>query len=55
MTNTPMQKQSAKKIIEKYASTIKDEVNVKDIELLDESVSVTKTYLPIGSALSEQF
>lgn len=50
-----MQKQSAKKIIEKYASTIKDEVNVKDIELLDESVSVTKTYLPIGSALSEQF
>jgi isoleucyl-tRNA synthetase len=42
-------------ILEKYHHIIAEEVNVKAVSLMDGDVSVKKTYIPLGSALSSKF
>ena len=42
-------------ILQKYASTIAEEVNVKQVSLLDDDIQVTKTYVPLGQKLSSKF
>ncbi len=42
-------------ILEKYWDIIKEEVNVKDITLLKDTISVEKSYIPLWSKLSQQF
>jgi len=42
-------------ILEKYWSTIAEEVNVKEITVLWEDLTVTKTYAPLWSKLSAAF
>lgn len=45
----------AQDLLKKYAEIIKEEVNVKNIEKLDESMKITKIFKPIGSQLSAKF
>lgn len=42
-------------ILQKYASTIAEEVNVKDVSLLWDDIQVTKIYAPLGQKLSGKF
>lgn len=46
---------SAQALLNKYADIIKEEVNVKHIEELDDSLKIQKTFKPIGSQLSAKF
>lgn len=42
-------------VLKKYGEIIKEEVNVKSIEELDDSLKIQKTFKPIGSQLSAKF
>ena len=42
-------------LLTKYHDIIAEEVNVKEVTLLDQSINITTTYAPIGSALSAKF
>ena len=42
-------------ILDKYHQIIAEEVNVKEVTLLPDSLEVTKTYVPLGKALSASF
>ncbi|MCX6825100.1 MAG: DUF5915 domain-containing protein [candidate division SR1 bacterium] len=46
---------SAEALLKKYEDIIKEEVNVKSIEDLDDSIKIQKTFKPIGSQLSAKF
>lgn len=46
---------AAQALLKKYADIIKEEVNVKKIEELDDSIKIQKTFKPIGSQLSAKF
>ncbi len=46
---------SAQALLKKYEDIIKEEVNVKHIEELDDSIKIQKTFKPIGSQLSAKF
>ncbi len=46
---------SAQALLKKYDDIIKEEVNVKKIEELDDSIKIQKTFKPIGSQLSAKF
>ncbi len=46
---------SAQTLLKKYGDIIKEEVNVKQIEELDDSLKIQKTFKPIGSQLSAKF
>lgn len=43
------------RFLDKYASTIAEEVNVKEVTMLDDSVQVTITYIPLGQMLWASF
>lgn len=42
---------SATELLKKYGAIIAEEVNVKEVTVLDESVTVTITYIPLGQKL----
>lgn len=42
-------------LIEKYATIIQEEINVKEISEIDAQLSFTTVYVPLGNKLSEQF
>jgi hypothetical protein len=42
-------------ILQKYGDIIKEEVNVKELEVLPEDVVVNVVYVPIGSVISKKF
>ncbi len=46
---------SNQQILEKYSSTISEEVNVKHLSLLWDDIQVIKTYVPLGQKLSGKF
>lgn len=46
---------SAQALLKKYADIIKEEVNVKQVEELDNSLKIQKIFKPIGSQLSAKF
>lgn len=46
---------SAQALLKKYEEIIKEEVNVKQIEEIDHSLKIQKTFKPIGSQLSAKF
>ncbi len=46
---------SAQSLLQKYGDIIKEEVNVKQIEELDNSLKIQKIFKPIGSQLSAKF
>lgn len=46
---------SAETLLKKYGDIIKEEVNVKQIEVLDNSLKIQKTFKPIWSQLSAKF
>ena len=46
---------SAQALLKKYGDIIKEEVNVKQIEELDDSLKIQKIFKPIGSQLSAKF
>lgn len=46
---------STQDLLKKYGEIIKEEVNVKQIEELDDSLKITKIFKPIGSQLSAKF
>lgn len=46
---------TAQALLKKYEDIIKEEVNVKQIEELDPSLKIQKTFKPIGSQLSAKF
>lgn len=46
---------SAQDLLEKYGEIIKEEVNVKSIEEIDDSLKIQKVFKPIGSQLSAKF
>ncbi|MEI7558567.1 MAG: DUF5915 domain-containing protein [bacterium] len=46
---------SAQALLKKYGDIIKEEVNVKQIDELDHSLKIHKTFKPIGSQLSAKF
>jgi len=46
---------SVQDLLKKYGEIIKEEVNVKQIEELDDSIKITKIFKPIGSQLSAKF
>ena len=46
---------SAQALLKKYEDIIKEEVNVKQIGGLDDSIKITKIFKPIGSQLSAKF
>ncbi len=46
---------SNQKLLEKYWTTIAEEVNVKEITVLWDDIAVTKTFAPLGSKLSAAF
>lgn len=50
-----MSKSSLKSILWKYQDIIKEEVNVKEISLLNKDIKITKTFKPLGSKLSNKF
>jgi len=45
----------AQNILEKYGEIIKEEVNIKDIQIMNNSIQTKKTFKPIGSQLSAKF
>lgn len=46
---------SAQALLKKYGDIIKEEVNVKHIEELDNAIKIQKIFKPIGSQLSAKF
>jgi len=46
---------SAQDLLHKYGEIIKEEVNVKAIEEIDDSIKIKKIFKPIGSQLSAKF
>ena len=46
---------SLQPLLDKYEDIIKEEVNVKVLEPLDSSITIKKTFKPIGSQLSAKF
>jgi len=46
---------SAQDLLKKYGEIIKEEVNVKKIEEMDNSMKISKIFKPIGSQLSAKF
>ena len=44
-----------KKILDKYEDIIKEEVNVKEIKMMDDKMKITKIFKPIWSKISEKF
>ncbi len=46
---------SMQALLQKYGDIIKEEVNVKQIEELDNSLKIQKIFKPIGSQLSDKF
>lgn len=42
-------------IVDKYWDTIKEEINVKDIQSFDDGIKITKIFKPLWSALSAKF
>lgn len=46
---------SAQDLLKKYGEIIKEEVNVKSIEEIDDSLKIQKVFKPIGSQLSAKF
>lgn len=46
---------STENLLNKYADIIKEEVNVKEIKELDNSLKIQKIFKPIGSQLSAKF
>jgi len=46
---------SVQDLLSKYGEIIKEEVNVKSIEEIDDSMKITKIFKPIGSQLSAKF
>ncbi|HOG15691.1 MAG TPA: DUF5915 domain-containing protein [Candidatus Absconditabacterales bacterium] len=42
-------------IVDKYGDTIKEEINVKDIQSFGDDIKITKVFKPLGSALSAKF
>lgn len=47
--------QEVNKILEKYWDIIKEEVNIKEIDSISDSLKITKIYKPIGSQISSKF
>ncbi|MFZ2150795.1 MAG: DUF5915 domain-containing protein [Candidatus Absconditicoccaceae bacterium] len=47
--------QEIKNLLKKYGDIIKEEVNIKQIDLLPDSLKITKIYKPIGSQISSKF
>jgi hypothetical protein len=46
---------STQDLLKKYGEIIKEEVNVKKIDEIDNSMKITKIFKPIGSQLSAKF
>lgn len=46
---------STQDILKKYGEIIKEEVNIKSIEEMDDSLKIQKVFKPIGSQLSAKF
>jgi len=46
---------SPQELLKKYGEIIKEEVNVKQITEMDDSIKITKIFKPIGSQLSAKF
>lgn len=46
---------SAQDLLKKYSEIIKEEVNIKKIEEMDDSMKISKIFKPIGSQLSAKF
>jgi len=46
---------STQALLKKYEDIIKEEVNVKKVEELDDSIKIQKIFKPIGSQLSAKF
>jgi hypothetical protein len=46
---------SPQELLKKYGEIIKEEVNVKQIKEMDDSIKITKIFKPIGSQLSAKF
>ena len=46
---------AAQALLKKYGEIIKEEVNVKKVEELDDSIKIKKIFKPIGSQLSAKF
>ncbi|MCF7834922.1 DUF5915 domain-containing protein [Candidatus Gracilibacteria bacterium] len=46
---------TTKELLEKYGDIIKEEINIKEISLLPDSLQITKIYKPIGSQISSKF
>jgi len=46
---------ATQELLKKYEDIIKEEVNVKHIEMLDNSLKINKIFKPIGSQLSAKF
>lgn len=46
---------SAQALLEKYGEIIKEEVNVKQVKELDDTIKINKTFKPIWSKLSAKF
>jgi hypothetical protein len=44
-----------KYLLSKYGDIIKEEVNVKQLEIMPEDVKVEKIYVPIGSMISKKY
>jgi len=42
-------------ILQKYGDIIKEEINVKDITALDDSIKITKIFKPLGNKLSSKY
>jgi hypothetical protein len=42
-------------LLQKYEDIIKEEINVKEIKNLDDSIKAKKIFKPIGSQLSAKF
>ena len=45
----------AARLLQKYGEIIAEEVNVNDVTLLDDTVSVTVTYIPLGQKIGGLF
>ncbi len=51
----PHNEMDGKTVAAKYKDIIAEEVNVKDVYLLDDAVVVTTTYVPLGQKLGAVF
>ena len=50
-----MTQTTTQRFLDKYASTIAEEVNVKEVVMLEDNVQVTITYIPLGQMLWASF